>query len=336
MRVIQMGIGGMGNAWLERLMPFDFVTFAGFVEVDAAVAQAQAKKHLLDERLIFPTLEAALETVEADAVIAVIPPQYRIETLQTCIDNNLGLLAEKPLAENMADAQRQVDMANQSGLLYMIAQNYRYKPEFQTIKAILDSGELGSIDAITVSHYRGVKFTGFRAEMPYPLLNDMTVHHFDLLRFLLGSEPDTIYGQTWSTVWNEQKGKMSAFAILNFPQNIRVSYSASWVSNGHASSFNGDWRIDCEKGVLTLVNDVIMVQKRSGSDGIWFKYADLEERLPTPLEYNPQAYLAYELREGLNNGYRPATTVQDNIKTLQMVFDLIESCESGHSIRCSK
>jgi predicted dehydrogenase len=333
MRVIQMGIGGWGNAWLERLMPFDFVTHVGFVEFDKDIARTQAKKHNLDEQLIFPTLQSALKQVEADAVIAVIPPRFRTETLQTCIDHRLPLLAEKPLAENLADAQRQVDLANESDHLYMIAQNYRYRPEFVTIKNILDSGELGPVGAITISHYRGVKFGGFRAEMPYPLINDMVIHHFDLLRFLLETEAESIYGQSWSAPWNEQSGHMSTAALLAFPNNVHVSYTASWSSMGHVTSFNGDWRIECEKGVLTMVDDEITVQKRKGSDDIWFTFSESEARPKLTSKFNPQAHLTHELYEGLQNGHHPPTSVQDNIKSLAMIFDLIESCETGQIIK---
>lgn len=332
MRIIQMGMGGMGNAWLERLSPLPFVEYVGFVEVNEQVAQAQADVYDIDKSIIFKSLPDAVARVEADAVISIIPPEYRIETLQTCIDANLPLMAEKPLAESLEDAYIQVKMADESGLMYIITQDYRYKPGLYTIKQILDSGKLGAINAVTVAHYWGFKFTGFRAEMPYPLMNDMAVHHFDLLRYFLGSEPISLYGKSWSPIWNENSGKMAAHALLDFPDDIHVAYTASWVTQGLPTSFDGEWRFDCANGVLTYVNDMITVQMRDKIHGNSFTFLPSEHRDPLEMEYSRQPYLAWELNEYLVNGRKPVTTVQDNVKTLQMVFDVIESNETGQVI----
>ncbi|MGB7339407.1 MAG: Gfo/Idh/MocA family oxidoreductase [Phototrophicaceae bacterium] len=332
MRIIQMGMGGMGNAWLERLSPLPFIDFVGFVEVNDTIAQEQATAYELDENIIFKTLPDALSRVEADAVISIIPPEYRIETLQTCIDANLPLMAEKPLSETLEDAYTQARMANESGLMYMITQDYRYKPGLYTVKQILDSGELGAIDAVTVEHYWGFKFTGFRADMPYPLMNDMAVHHFDLLRYFLGSEPTTLYGKSWSPSWNTLSGKMSAHALMTFPEDVHVAYAASWVANGLTTSFDGDWRFDCEKGSLAYVNDMITIQMHDGLHDKNFTYKPSEHRDPIEMAYSRQPYLAHELNEYVVNGTMPKTTVQDNVKTLQMVFDVIESSETGQII----
>lgn len=332
MRVIQMGMGGMGNAWLERLTPLPFVEFVGFVEVNDSTAKSQASAYDIDESLIFKTLSDALAQLEVDAVISIIPPEYRIETLQTCIDANLPLMAEKPLSESLEDAYTQVKMADESGLMYVITQDYRYKPDFYTIKQILDNGELGSIDSVSVQHYKGLEFIGFRADMPYPLMNDMAVHHFDLMRYFLGAEPVSLFGKSWSPSWNKLSGKMSAHALMTFPDDVHASYLASWVTNGESTSYDGNWRFECSKGVLTYIDEVITIQMRDSLDGIQYTYGESEIRKPVEMAHSRQSYLAYQLNDYILKGTKPGTTVQDNVKTLQMVFDVIESSETGQII----
>ena len=332
MRIVQMGMGGMGNAWLERLTPLPFVEYTGFVEVNDAIANAQATAYQLDESLIFKNLSDALATVEADAVISIIPPEYRTETLQTCIDANRPLMAEKPLAESLEDAYIQAKMADDSGLMYVITQDYRYKPSIYTIKQILDSGELGTIDSIVTQHYRGLEFVGFRSQMPHPLMNDMAVHHFDLMRYFLGAEPVSLFAKAWSPSWNKLSGKMSAHALMTFPGDVHVAYSASWVTQGGVSSYDGDWRFECSKGVLTYIDERITIQMRDSLDGIQYTYAESEIREPLEMPFSRQPYLAHELNEYILTGKKPVTTVQDNVKTLQMVFDAIESAETGQMI----
>ena len=74
-------------------------------------------------------------------------------------------MTEKPLADTLVDARAIVSVANESGLLCGVAQNYRYRPLTQTIKAFLDSGELGALGALQAEFYRGPHFGGFREEM---------------------------------------------------------------------------------------------------------------------------------------------------------------------------
>lgn len=70
MRVIQVGIGGMGNAWLGAVQRSPEVEFATLVEIDADIADQQAEAYGLDRSLIFRALPEALAQVNADAVIA--------------------------------------------------------------------------------------------------------------------------------------------------------------------------------------------------------------------------------------------------------------------------
>src|SRR4026209_987872 len=76
MKVIQVGIGGMGNAWLNAVLNSSEVTFAGFVEVNDAIIEAQAVRYNMDRSRIFKSLGDAIKKIHADAVINVTPPQF--------------------------------------------------------------------------------------------------------------------------------------------------------------------------------------------------------------------------------------------------------------------
>ena len=104
------------------------VEYAGFVEVNAKIAAAQTAKYGLDGGKIFRTLDEALAAVEADGVINVTPPQFHREVSLTALEAGVPVLSEKPLADTRESAQDIVDAANRTGVLHMVAQNYRYQP----------------------------------------------------------------------------------------------------------------------------------------------------------------------------------------------------------------
>ncbi len=337
MKVIQVGIGGMGNAWINAVLNSGNVEFAGFVEVNDSIIEEQAARYNIDRSRIFKSLGDALKKIRADAVINVTPPQFHKDVSCLAMDAGLPVLSEKPLAGTLSDAQAIVAKSNETGVLHMVTQNYRYSVPVQTVKQLLDSGELGKIGAVTVEFFKGPHFGGFREEMPYPLIIDMSIHHFDLMRFFLDSNPVSVYGRSWNPPWSWYKGDASASVSLAFASGAVVSYNGSWVSNGQETPWNANWRFECEKGVVTLKDDQVYVEHLMGVEGgSGFRNSLHDETTLVPpgvMEREAQAYLLHEFYEAVSTGKAPATTCQDNIKSLGIVFDVVQSFATGAVVR---
>jgi predicted dehydrogenase len=326
MKVIQVGIGGMGNAWLRAVQASPQVEFAGFVEVNPAIAAEQVAKYELDGNRVFPSLEAALGAVQAEGIINVTPPQFHRQVSVTALEAGIPVLSEKPLADTLAAAQDIVDAANRTGVLHMVAQNYRYHAPTQTLYQTLRQGDFGAIGAVKVDFFKGPHFGGFREEMSYPLIIDMAIHHFDLMRFFLDRDPVAIYGRSWNPPWSWFKGDASAAVTLEFSDHVVVSYNASWCSQGQATPWNANWRFECAEGVISLVDDVVTTQRPDGA------LVQIPTLAPERLA---QDYLLHEFCAAVMLGKPPVTTCQDNIKSLGIVFDVIQSFISGAVVSSS-
>lgn len=337
MKVIQVGIGGMGNAWINTVLQSDEVAFAGFVEVNEAIIEEQVARYNIDRTRVFRSLADALKSIHADGVINVTPPQFHKEVSLLALEAGLPVLSEKPLAGTLSDALAIVEKANATGVLHMVTQNYRYHLPIQTLKSVLASGQLGVVGAVTVEFFKGPHFGGFRDEMPYPLIIDMSIHHFDLMRFFLESDPVSVYGRSWNPPWSWYKGDASASVSLVFANGVRAAYNGSWCSNGQETPWNANWRFECEKGVVTLVNDEVYVQQLLGVEdrpGYRHTQNDAVTRVtPVDLPRQAQAYLLHEFYEAVTAGKAPATTCQDNIKSLGIVFDVVQSFATGEVVQ---
>lgn len=336
MRVIQVGIGGMGNAWLGAVQRSPQVEFAGFVEIDADIARAQAEAYNLDKSRIFASLPEALEQMEADALINVTPPQFHREVTVRALEAGLPVLQEKPLAGALEDARAIAAAADETGILCSVAQNYRYRPLTQTVKRALDSGELGAVAAVAVEFYKGPHFGGFREEMAHPLIVDMSIHHFDLMRFFLGAEARTIQASSWNPPWSWFAGDASASAQIGFGTGVRVTYSGSWCSQALETSWNADWRFECERGVLLARADRVTLQRLlrvgEGDGALVNEHAQPEEIPLMEMAREGQDYLLQEFYEAVNQGGRTATTAQDNIHTMELVFGVVRACDGGRPV----
>ncbi len=336
MKVIQVGIGGMGNAWLGAVQRSPKVDFAALVEIDADIADQQAEAYGLDRSLIFRALPEALAQVDADAIINVTPPQFHREISVLALEAGLPVLSEKPLAGTLDDARAIVDAAQRTGVLHSVAQNYRYRPLTQTIKRVLNSGVLGAVGAVSVEFYKGPHFGGFREEMPQPLIVDMAIHHFDLLRFFLDSDARSISARSWNPPWSWYRGDASAAAQIDFAGGVPVNYVGSWCSQAGETSWNANWRFDCEHGVLRVEDDVVRVQRLldvADSGGALRNLHSQPEVVP-PVEMvrEGQDYLLDEFVDAVKSGGSTATSAQDNICTMELVFGVVRACETGEAI----
>jgi predicted dehydrogenase len=336
MKVIQLGIGGMGDFWINIVRRFANVEYAGFVEVSDEIARQQIAKYDLDPALIFPSLEEALAKVSADAVINVTPPQFHLQTCSVALEAGLPVLCEKPLAHTRADAHALADKASSTGVLLMVAQNYRYSAVAATVKSVLDAGELGAVSGVAVEFYKAPRLIGFREFMAQPLIVDMAIHHFDMLRYFLGADPVRVYAQTWNPPWSWYKGDASAIVTAAFASGAHVSYTGSWCAQGRETPWNAHWRFECERGILLVEHDQVYLQTVTGVEdrGGYYHtgYGNLMQLPLVDLPLQAQDYLLREFYEAIKTGKPPATSAQDNIHTIDFVFDAVDSADSGAPI----
>ena len=121
------------------------------------------------------------------------------------------MLVEKPLAGTREDCLALVETARRLGRELAVSQNYRYRPVIETARRVIASGRLGAIGQAQVDFRIHHDFRGtFRESMADPLILDMAVHHFDLIRFVTGLEPRRVAATSWNPPWSQFGGDASA------------------------------------------------------------------------------------------------------------------------------
>lgn len=165
-KVIQVGIGGMGDTWLKTVLASQEVEFAGFVEINDQIAAKQVQEYGLDEKKIFKSLPEALRNIEADGVIDITPPQFHEEISLISLEAGIPVLSEKPLSNTLESAERIVNKSTETGILHMVAQNYRYSVPIQTLKRALEERKLGELGSVTLNFLKGSTLVVFASRCP--------------------------------------------------------------------------------------------------------------------------------------------------------------------------
>ena len=245
------------------------------------------------------------------------------EVALAAFEHGLHVLTEKPLADSMHHAQMMVAVAEAAGKTLMVSQNYRYRPWARTMRELIQSGEFGPPDNISIRFAKALKFDGsFRFQMAHPLMRDMSIHHFDLMRAVTGREPVSVYARTWKPTWSWFEDDPCAAAIFELEGGLKAIYEGTWVTRGRETTWDGYWSVECPGAVIELRSDRVHV--------IPAEHPDEDALVEMPQEVRSgQSAVLVEFQRAVAEGAEPETSGRDNLRTLAMCFAAMESSRTG-------
>jgi len=330
LRLIQCGVGGFGGGWVKGAASnsedFDLVAIVDLSEANLADA-GEAVGIPADRR--FSTLEAALDAVEADAVLTVTPPAVHAVHAELAFARGLHVMTEKPIADTLENGRRMTELARQKGLQLSVSQNYRFTPFMQTLKQRLQSGVLGEFGHGHLDFYIPADFTGsFRETMEFPLLVDMAIHHLDLIRCVTGKNIEKVIAWSFRPAWSWYQHDPGLKMLLELEGGIPFSYSGDWSARGRATSWNGNWRLQCAEGSLHLDDNRVSIAR---SDK-WMKDPTSVEIEAEPIEYEAQAATLHQFAESIRSGQPAQTSGEDNLFSFGAVMAGVISAREGRPV----
>ena len=333
MRIIQVGMGGWGRNWAKNIvLPSDEVELAACVDTDAAtLARAREEVGVAPEQC-FSTLAAALENVEADAVLITANLPAHVAVAREALGARKHVLLEKPFAASLAEARSVVELAEVRDRVLMISQNYRFYPAVQVAAALIREGTLGPVGAVAVDFRRYSNTAPVEGHRHYgirqPLLIDMAIHHFDLMRAVLGQQPVSIACHAWNPPWSRFVEPAAAFATIQFDGGAIVSYRGSWVSPGPQTAWAGEWRVECAKGEIVWTS---RANAGLDADKVTLRLIGKRARrvkLPA-MEKIDRAGSLHAFTAAVQSGRPPQSSGRDNLGSIALMNAAVESATSG-------
>ncbi len=151
-----------------------------------------------------------------DAVVISVPVRLHREVALAAIQADKHIFIEKPLAYSLDECQQIAECAAQSARQFMVGFNLRWHRLVRRAREIIRSGALGRIEAVRTVFASG---TRYRRDAPEwrkrralggGALIEVGIHHYDLWRFLLGSEVQEIFVASRSSEWDDETATVSA------------------------------------------------------------------------------------------------------------------------------
>ena len=149
----------------------------------------------------------------------------------------------------------------------MVGFNRRFDPHFMAVKAAIDAGKIGDVEMITItSRDPGAPPVDY-IKRSGGIFRDMTIHDFDMARFLLGEEPVYVTAHA-SVLVDKAIGEAgdwdSASVILE-----TASGKQALISNSRRATYGYDQRIEIHgsKGVVSAENQRAVSIEIANGDG---------------------------------------------------------------------
>jgi predicted dehydrogenase len=308
-KLIQVGLGPWGRDWAANVLPHTGVELVASVDTNAAVLPPERG---------FTSLAAALAATDADAVLATVAINAHLPVALEALRAGKHVLLEKPFAPTLAQARSILDLATARGVLLSIAENYRYFPAVRVAGELVRNGELGAVNQVWVEFGKPrdpVDRTGDPIDSA--VLVQLSIHHFDVMRAVLGQEPVRVGCRTWSPPWSNAPADVCAAATIEFDGGAVVTYTASMASRGPETPWVGRWRIEGERASITFADGVEV-------DG---------EPVPVPELTKPErAVLLDEFAAAIQDGGPVPNPGHDNIRSVALMDAAVESAATGRVV----
>ncbi|EAR51103.1 IdhA, myo-inositol 2-dehydrogenase [Oceanicola granulosus HTCC2516] len=304
-------------------------TGAALVAVADAVesaARVVAETHGCEIR----TIEAIEGAPDVDAVVICTPTDTHADLIERFCRAGKAVFCEKPVDLEAARARQVMQTVATTGGRLMVGFQRRFDPDFRALKAVIDRGEIGEVEMVhLISRDPGAPPHDY-IRRSGGIFQDMTIHDFDVARWLLGEEVETVMAQA-SVLTDGDIEKLGDYDSANVL--LRTSSGKlCTISNSRRASYGYDQRIEVH-GSLGAVS--------AGNH----RQADIELATgsgytrPPLLDFFMTRYTAAYAAEmtafvaALSEGGPMPTTGEDGVRALELAEAALASVRTGAEVR---
>ena len=215
----------------------------------------------------------------------------------------------------------------------MLGFNRRFDPHFSAVKDVITTGSIGEVELVQItSRDPGAPDAGY-IKSSGGIFKDMTIHDFDIARFLLPDEPIKVYASA-SVLTDPNIGKLGDFDSASIVLTTASGRQCT-INNSRRATYGYDQRIEVHgsRGMISAENQRPVSIEIANEHG--FTRPPLHDFFMT--RYT-QAY-ADEICafvDCLNSGLPLNPGAQDGIKALALAQAAALSCSSGREVPLSE
>ncbi|MGG9972619.1 Gfo/Idh/MocA family protein [Ferruginibacter sp. SUN002] len=219
-RIAMVGTGHRGTGmWGKDLLRDygQYFEFVGLCDINKGRVET-AKKMIGTDCPTFTDFDTMMKTVKPEILIVTTVDATHDQFIIRGMELGADIITEKPMTTDEKKCQRIIDAEKRTGKKVTVAFNYRYSPQRAKLYEMLNSGIIGKITSVDFHWYLDVNHGAdyFRRwhrlrEKSGSLWVHKSTHHFDLLNWWIGSDPEEVFAYGALDYY----GKNNAFRGVN-------------------------------------------------------------------------------------------------------------------------
>lgn len=274
----------------------------------------------------FTTREELCASPEVDAVFITSPDAMHLEDALLAIRHGKAVLCEKPLAMSAAEAEQMAEAARAAGVVFGVAQNFRWNRNLEFMRQQVASGAIGKVQAAhAVFNYSAQKSArtwiadaGLACGGP---IGDVGVHCIDALRYVLGAEVESVAALAEK---DEYSGQVEAYGSMQMRMSGGIFAQVSVSARATYRTFievMGSAGTLCSENGFSVDKPVDVVHRSAGEvvGAVPFNSGDA------------YACMLDSFAGTVRSGQPFAATVEDGVKNMRVLDAAFRSCQRGQS-----
>ena len=194
------------------------------------------------------------KAADIDAVIICTPTDTHADLIERFARAGKAIFCEKPIDLDVSRVKDCLAVVEETGATLMVGFNRRFDPHFAAVRKAIDDGAIGAVEMVTItSRDPGAPPVDY-IKRSGGIFRDMTIHDFDMARFLLGEEIASVFA-TAAVLVDPEIGKAGDYDSVSVILQTKSGRQAV-ISNSRRATYGYDQRIEVHgsKGMVSAEN----------------------------------------------------------------------------------
>ncbi|MBR8658030.1 MULTISPECIES: Gfo/Idh/MocA family protein [Brevibacillus] len=317
-----LGAGGIAKVHTSILKRDERVEIVGVADISQERATALAVE--AGRAKAVGSLEELFD-LGVDAVYVTTPNTLHVEPVLACLQRNIHVFSEKPMATSLAEAQQIREAAAASKAVYNLGMNRRYASVYKRVKELIGSGEVNPYLAHLKMNRGELLHPAWTADPKVTggFLYETPFHLLDLSRYLFGE----VQSVSCEGRQHISQSELDTFAILLTFESGTVATFVTYAHAGWSFPFESVEVYGTYATVATQELEKVMY-----APGLK-QAAHVHDFFQLPMEekwgYAEEDRLFID---AIVHGTKPPVTAEDGYRSIQLLEAVYESAKTGRRI----
>ena len=335
MKLLNVGIIGAGRIGSLHAKSITYnvpsAKILGITDVNKEGIAELAEKLGIEK--IYADYKEMLADKEIDAVLICSSTDTHADIAIDAANAGKHIFCEKPVDLTPEKVQAVIEAVKKAGVKLQVGFNRRFDHNFAHVKSMVDSGKVGDVHIVKITSRDPAPPPAKYSAVSGGMFLDMTIHDFDMARFLADSEVTEIYANAACLV-DPEIGKAgdidTAIITLKFENG-----ALGVIDNSRRAAYGYDQRIEVfgNKGAAVASNDTATNVEFMGEEGVVS-----DKPLYFFLERYMQSFRDEMLQfvDAVKNDTPTPTTGTDGLNSLLVALAAKKSVAEGRPVAVSE